>query len=61
MDASVAELGVSPRIAFETNQPDIMENLITRGMAWSIVPYSLARTWSPGVALWRLETKTCGE
>ena len=58
VDAAVRELGVSPRITFETNQPDIMKSLITRRMAWSIVPYSLARTWSPVLQLWRLKTKT---
>ena len=46
---AATELGLSPRIAFETNQPDIMRSLIVRGMAWSIVPQSLARSWERDV------------
>ena len=58
IDQAAAELGVSPRIAFSTSQPDIMHSLIVREMAWSIVPQSLARSWATEVRTWPLDTAT---
>ena len=58
IDQAAAEMGLSPRVAFSTSQPDIMHSLIVRGMAWSIVPHSLARSWAADVRSWPLEMQT---
>ena len=58
VEAATSELGISPRIAFETNQPLIMESLITRGLAWSIVPELLAESWRTTMSVWGLPIRT---
>ncbi len=46
VESALEDLGVSPRVAFETNRLGMIESLIIRGLAWSIVPESVATSWS---------------
>lgn len=54
VDATLGELGIGPRVAFETNRLGMIESLISRGLAWSIVPDSLAASWSGPLSRWPL-------
>ncbi len=58
VDKALEELGISPRVAFEINRLGMIESLASRGLAWSIVPDSLARSWSEHLSRWPLPSVT---
>lgn len=58
VDGALAELGIDPRVAFETNRLNLLEGLTSRGLAWSIVPQSLALSWSAEISRWSLPVDT---
>ncbi|WP_410636844.1 LysR family transcriptional regulator [Amycolatopsis sp. lyj-346] len=43
LDAAFARVGLTPRIAFEAADPNVLVQLVTRGLGVAIVPESLAR------------------
>jgi DNA-binding transcriptional LysR family regulator len=43
LDAAFARVGLSPRIAFEAADPNVLVQLAMRGLGVAIVPESLAR------------------
>lgn len=57
-DALCAELEIQPSIAFETNRREMMEGLVSRGLAWALVPRSHVGAWTSDVATWEVDAKT---
>ena len=58
VDAAVNELGIRPRIGFETNRLEMIVGVIRRRLAWSIVPKSLAAEWREVGSQWPLSIST---
>ena len=54
VDVALEELGVDPRVAFETFHLEMIEGLVKRGLAWTIVPDSLAAEWRDVGSQWPL-------
>lgn len=52
VDRALAEAGVTPRIAFETNDLSMMRAVLTRGLGVAVVPETVAEWGGPGLA-WR--------
>jgi DNA-binding transcriptional LysR family regulator len=52
VDKALAEAGVEPRIAFETNDLSMMRAVVARGLGVAVVPETVAAWGGPGL-VWR--------
>jgi len=52
VDAALADAGVEPRMAFETNDLSMMRSVVGRGLAVAVVPETVA-AWSGSSVAWR--------
>jgi DNA-binding transcriptional LysR family regulator len=52
VDAALAEAGVEPRMAFETNDLSMMRSVVGRGLGVAVVPETVA-AWSGPSLAWR--------
>ncbi len=59
IDESFAQQGLRPRVTLETGSPEVMRQLVSLGLGWSVLPEAVAEGGSP--ALRRVQKKAlCG-